>query len=159
MAYTQRLLTSDCYTMLPAATGRLVGFWSLSTQSGQWQHLRNAVANYPAEEMPGISHDRGQYLGGNHSPWPWPEHTSRGNWKAQAPMQNWAVEFLGVAAKKSILINKNGSNGPPRCMFASLLMTERNPFLMCMRKLWFHQHYSWIQTGLLLTFFQPQAIA
>lgn len=52
------------------------------------------------------------------------------NWKEQALMQNWAVEFLGVAAKKSILINKNGSNGPPRCMFDSIKMIERNPFLM-----------------------------
>ena len=45
-------------------------------------------------------------------------------------MQNWAVEFLGVAAKKSILINRNGRNGPPRCMFDLFIGIERNPFLI-----------------------------
>jgi hypothetical protein len=32
-------------------------------------------------------------------------------------MENWAVDFLGVAEKKGIMVNRNGDYGPPKGKF------------------------------------------
>lgn len=48
-------------------------------------------------------------------------------------MQNWAVEFHGVAEKISIVINRNGSDDPPKSTFNETIIIEQNSTLMRMK--------------------------